>query len=273
MIRVLARLFRLRLALLNGVAAVAGCLLGSTAPGQQILTASFCGVVLLASAGSALNQVLERDLDGLMLRTRQRPLPQNELTATVAVLLGTVAACAGCLLLAAAGGPAPALFGMFALCWYLVVYTPLKRRTSWALAIGAVCGAMPPVIGWCATGGDPLDFRIMILSGLIYLWQIPHFWLFQRRHAADYRRAGIPLVAAGIEGSAPPQLFRLWIVALIAAAMLLPALGIIAPPAALWYAAFPVPLVLLLLIRSEKILFSYLNLFPLLVTMALYFRQ
>lgn len=272
MIRVLSRLFRLRLALLNGIAALAGCLLYPVESDRHMLFATFCGVVLLASGGSALNQVLERDLDCLMVRTRLRPLPRNDLTVTAAVLLGTAAALAGCLLLAAVCGYIPALLGLFALCWYLAVYTPLKRRTSWALAIGAVCGAVPPVIGWSAAGGDTLDFRIMLLAGLLYLWQIPHFWLFQRRHAADYRQAALPLVAAGIEGSAPPLLFRLWVVALIAAAMLLPAFGVIAPSAALWYAAFPLPLVLMLLMRAEKMLFSYLNVFPVLVTLALFFR-
>ena len=271
--RALCRLFRIRLSLLNGIAALAGSLLFPAALGQHILLATFSGVVLLAMAGSAFNQVLEQDLDRLMIRTRMRPLLNNELTVTVAVFIGICAALAGSLSLAAAGGILPVVVGLFTLCWYLAVYTPLKRRTSWALAVGAVCGALPPVIGWSAAGGDPLDFRIMLLAGLMYLWQIPHFWLFQRRHAEDYHRAGLPLVASGIKGSAPPQLFWLWVVALISSAMLLPAFAVITPVSALWYSVFPVPLFVLFMIRSEKMLFSYFNIFPLLVTLALFYQH
>jgi protoheme IX farnesyltransferase len=202
-----------------------------------------------------------------MGRTRLRPLPQGELTPLAAILIGTLPILAGLVLLAFAGGALPALFGALALVWYLGVYTPLKRRSSLALLAGAVCGALPPVIGWCLAGGRPTDYRVMLLAGVMYLWQVPHFWLFQRRHAADYRNAGFRLLE--MADGAGSRLCGLWIAALVAAAMLLPAFGIIGPHAAPWYALFPLPLVLMAFARREQALFSYLNLFPMVVTLAL----
>jgi protoheme IX farnesyltransferase len=266
MMRLLSLLLRPRLSLLNGVAAVGGCLLYPVGVKSGTLWAAFCGVALLAAGGSALNQVMERDLDRLMSRTMLRPLPQGELTPLAATVIGGAAILAGLLLLGAVGGSLPALLGIVALVWYLAAYTPLKRHTPLALLLGAVCGALPPVIGWCLAGGSPADYRVMLFAGVMYLWQVPHFWLFQRRHADDYRHAGIPLMETSAKGAG---LFGLWLAALVAAAMLLPAFGIIPRPAALWYLLFPLPLIAFTLLRSEAALFSYLNLFPMLVTLTL----
>lgn len=266
MIRSLARFFRLRLSLLNGVVAAGGCLLFHSGIETIPLCAAFFGVACLAAGGSSLNQVMERDIDALMLRTSSRPLPKGQLTPCSATAIGATVILAGLTLLTAVGGVQPALIGFSVLTWYLAVYTPLKRRTPFALAIGAVCGAFPPVIGWCLAGGNPTDYRIMLMAGLLYLWQIPHFWLFQSRHADDYRLAGIPLLAMPDRSNG---LFRVWLFALVAAAMLVPAFGIISRHVAVWYFLFPVPLIAFTLLRSETALFSYLNLFPLLLTLTL----
>ncbi|HEY3308207.1 MAG TPA: UbiA family prenyltransferase [Desulfuromonadaceae bacterium] len=269
MIRALYRLFRLRLALLNGVAGIGGYLLFPAKVETAPLLATFCGVALLAAGGSALNQVLEQDLDRLMERTRMRPLPRKDLTPQAALALGAATILAGLAHLWLIGGLLPPFLGGLALIWYLVVYTPLKRRTCFALPIGALCGTLPPIIGWCLAGGAAADYRIVLLAGLMYLWQVPHFWLFQRRYALDYQRAGLPLLRINGPDTALSGLFALWIIALAAAAMLLPALGVLERYMGLWYALLPLPLIVMLLIRSEKALFSYLNLFPLFVTLIL----
>ena len=98
---------------------------------------------------------------------------------------------------------------------------------------------------------------------MLYLWQVPHFWLLQARHADDYRRAGIPLFAVR------PGQFGLWLVALTATALMLPAFGIIGHQAAYWYGFFPVFLLIMVLCRFERPLISYLNLFPVLITVTL----
>ena len=259
----LSRLFRPPLALMNGIAALGGYGLFPGPRSGESMLAAWAGVTLLAMGGAALNQVLERDIDALMTRTRLRPLPRGEMTPAVATSIGCGVIFAGCAVLFTAGGLPPVLLGLAALAWYLAVYTPLKRRTPLALPLGALCGAVPPLIGWCLAGGEATDFRIITLAGLFFIWQIPHFWLLQERHAADYRRAGIPHFAIR------PGLFSLWLVALTATALLLPAFGVIGHQAAYWFGLFPFILLILALCRCERPLFSYLNVFPVLVTLTL----
>ena len=270
MIAALQSLFRLRLALVNGAAALGGYLLFPARVDLAAVCALFTAVVLLAAAGSALNQVWERDLDRQMQRTCRRPLPTGRLARRTAVLLAAGCLASGATLLAFFGGPLPALLGLAVIVWYLAVYTPLKRRTQFALAVGAVCGAAAPVIGWCFAGGSPADFRVVVLAGVLYLWQVPHFWLLQQRHAEDYRRAGIPLFAPAAGGRGAASLCRLWLAAMLAAAMMLPAFGVLSGSAALWGAVFCVPLLLTACKRSEPALFVCINLFPVLLTLALF---
>jgi protoheme IX farnesyltransferase len=174
---------------------------------------------------------------------------------------------AGAAVLSTSGSLLPVLLGLTALAWYLAVYTPLKRRTPLALPLGALCGSVPPLIGWCLAGGAPTDFRIITLAGLFFIWQIPHFWLLQKRYADDYCRAGIPLFVVR------QGLFGLWLVALAATALMLPAFGIIGHHAAYWYGLFPSLLLIMAMTRYDRSLFSFLNLFPVMVTLTLLIRS
>jgi protoheme IX farnesyltransferase len=246
---------------------VAGYLLFPVAGDWPELCRLFVGVVLLAAAGSALNQLLERDADALMGRTRLRPLPTGVLSPATAMLAGTICAVTGFSVLYLAD-ELPAWLGAGALVWYLAVYTPLKRRSSLALAVGAVCGALPPVIGWCAAGGEAGDFRIVLLAGVFYLWQVPHFWLLQRRHADDYRKAGFLIFDPAQRGGTLGQFCRLWVAAMGAGAMLLPVFGLVGRGAGLYLcvAVLALPLLSTLLKSREKWLFASLNVFPLLIT-------
>lgn len=273
MIPLLSQLFRPRLALLNGVTALGGQWLFPAPLQAGLLLAAFCGVALLAMGGSALNQVLERDIDLLMIRTMSRPLPQGRLSGLAVLLIGTGAALAGLVLLAAMGGILPSLFGAAALVWYLAVYTPLKRRTTLALPLGALCGSFPPLIGWCLAGGVPTDSRIVILAGLLFIWQIPHFWLLQERHADDYRRAGIPLVDFRTGSAGPIPLFLVWVAALTAATLLLPLLGGMSRQMAPLFLIIALVLPLLALRRSERLLFPAFSLFPLAMTTLLLLQR
>lgn len=263
------KLSRLPLSLMNGVAAVGGYLLFPGPADFGTAGALFAGVALLAASASALNQVLERDLDAVMRRTSDRPLPRGELRVASALLIGAGLFFCGAAALAMLGGRVPALLGLATLAWYLAVYTPLKRRSPFALLLGALCGSAAPLIGWCAAGGSPDDFRIVILAGVIYLWQVPHFWLLQRRHAQDYRLAGFPIFTppAGKGGLAP--LCRLWIAAMMTGALLLPAFRIVELDPLLCFVAFFVPLLLTSCKRFEAAAFAGVNLFPLAVTVAL----
>lgn len=269
----LSQLLRPRLSLLNGVAALAGYFLYPNTPAMASAAAAFGSVAFLAAGGSAFNQVQERDLDRLMLRTIDRPLPGGTLTPAEATAIGGLCTLTGLMLLYAAGGLLPMLLGIAGLAWYLGLYTPLKRRTTFALPIGALCGAFPPIIGWGIAGGAYNEYRIILLAGLLFLWQVPHFWLFQQHHADDYRLAGIPVLSIEPQGAFPVGYCRLWIYALIVGAMLLPAFGIIERSFALSYAAFLLPLGIMSGMLSSPMLFSYLNLFPVLVSLILLLQK
>ncbi|UFS72162.1 protoheme IX farnesyltransferase [Geomonas sp. RF6] len=269
MIASLCRLFRLRLVLVNAVSATAGYLLLAADPDPATMAALFAGVFLLVSAASALNQVLERDLDSVMERTATRPLPQGEITPAAAMAVSAFCIVGGSLLLFRAGGLLPPLWGGAALAWYLVVYTPLKRRTPFALPLGALCGALPPVIGWCTAGGRSTDFRIVLVGALWYLWQVPHFWLLQGRHREEYREASLPLFDPS-SGTVSSLVHCTWIVALMALLLLFPLLGLMPPLAAAGCAA----LCCLVLANDSRagraFRISSFNLLPVLFTAALY---
>ena len=269
MIASILRLLRIRLALVNGAAAVGGYLLHSGTQELSATIAVFTGVALLAGGGSAFNQIMEADLDRLMSRTSLRPVACGRMSAATAAVIGGMAILPGSLVLLLFGGFKPVLLGLLALAWYLGVYTPLKRRTSLALPVGALCGAMPPLVGWALAGGSLVDHRIWLLTGLLYLWQIPHFWMLQSKHRRDYQDAGIPLFSPSAAFSRFQSPFAVWIIALAAASLLLPTLGLIPHSAAIWYTLLSLLIPAFALLRFERALFVCLNLFPVMVSLAI----
>lgn len=152
------------------------------------------GSALVAGGAAALNQVAERDIDETMDRTRRRPLPAGRLHPIEARVFGGAIATLGILQLAWAANVLPAIVASITLVIYVMVYTPLKRRTPWATLVGAVPGALPPVIGWTASSGA-LDPGAWALFGIVFLWQLPHFHALAWMYRDDFRRAGVPLLA------------------------------------------------------------------------------
>jgi len=223
---VLARLTRLRLSLAVTAAALAGLLLEHPRPGWTAGLALSLGVWTLAAGASALNQLQERDIDALMRRTRGRPLPAGQLRPRTALMIAAGLS-AGGLALLGLGGPEPALFGLAALLCYNGLYTPLKRRTPLALLPGALCGAIPVLIGWSFGGGSPGDFRILLVAALLYLWQLPHFWRLADKNAADYRHAGLPLLRDRMAEPQAGLVRAAWTLALAVVALLLPLFGLL----------------------------------------------
>jgi protoheme IX farnesyltransferase len=191
------------------------------------------GVHLLACGASALNQYQERDLDARMERTCRRPLPAGTLAHRSALLFALLLVACGLLVLTHIGAKAAAL-GTFALLWYNGLYTPLKRRTAFAAAYGALVGAVPPAIGWVAAGASLLDRQFMLLATLLLLWQMPHFWLLLLRRESDYRAAGLPLLADLLGPDALGRITLLWTVAAATTPLLLPLFGIIRSPVIAW---------------------------------------
>lgn len=151
------------------------------------------GIALVAFASSALNQVLERDTDGLMERTSSRPLPAGRLSVSEVVSFGLLTGSLGTAWLALFVNQVTAGLTLLTLILYVGVYTPLKRRSHLCTAIGAVPGALPPVLGWTAAGA-PLDARALALFGILFLWQFPHFLAIAYLHQQDYGRAGLKML-------------------------------------------------------------------------------
>jgi protoheme IX farnesyltransferase len=157
------------------------------------LAHTLLGTALVAAGASALNQVFERRTDGLMRRTCLRPLPGQRLTLPEAMGFGCISSTLGATQLALGANPLAALVAVLTLVFYALVYTPLKRRTPMATIVGAIPGAMPPMIGWAAATGS-LTLEAWVLFAIVFLWQMPHFLAIAWLYREDYERAGIPLL-------------------------------------------------------------------------------
>jgi len=189
-----AALAKPRLNLLVVASTLAGYVMAGGEPGS--VTALLCTVIgtgLVAGGAAAFNQVIERDTDGLMRRTRTRPLPDGRLGAPEAVRYAAVLSIAGLIVLGAGVNGLAAAVALTTLASYAVVYTPLKRRTSFATVIGAIPGALPPVIGWAAAENG-LSLGAWVLFGILFLWQLPHFLAIAWMYREDYARAGLPML-------------------------------------------------------------------------------
>ncbi len=171
-----------------------GYYLGAGTVDLGVLLSVLAGSGLVAAGGAAFNQVSERDLDALMARTRYRPLPLGGISPAAGQLFATVLSVAGLIVLALGANLLAAAVALATLVSYAWVYTPLKRRTPWAVLAGAVPGALPPVIGWAAATGA-LTLEAWLLFGIVFAWQLPHFHSLAWLHRDDYARAGFRVLA------------------------------------------------------------------------------
>jgi protoheme IX farnesyltransferase len=189
-----ATLTKPRVNLLVVATALAGFYMAAGREGPlDALFAAAVGTALVSGGAAALNQIAERDTDALMRRTRHRPVAAGRLPVAEATVFALVLVSAGLVYLAAAAGPlAAAVAGVTAAC-YVLVYTPLKRRTAFATVVGAVPGALPAVIGWTAARGV-LDPGAGVLFAIVFLWQLPHFLAIAWLYRDDYARAGLPML-------------------------------------------------------------------------------
>jgi protoheme IX farnesyltransferase len=151
------------------------------------------GTGLIASGTAALNQWYEREADCKMRRTAQRPLPSGKMSAPRALAFGVALSAAGFLELWLGVNLLSGLIGAFTLASYLFLYTPMKQRTWWSTTVGAVPGAMPPMIGYAAAAGA-LTRESWVLFAILFLWQFPHFYAIAWMYREDYARAGIRML-------------------------------------------------------------------------------
>jgi protoheme IX farnesyltransferase len=161
-----------------------------------LLGHALLGTLLVASGTATLNEFMEREWDAQMRRTAHRPLPAARLTPAAAFWFGIILSVLGGLYLALAVNGLASSLALLTLTSYLLIYTPLKRRTSYCTLIGAFPGAAPPLIGWAAVRGS-LSVEAWILYAMVFLWQFPHFLAIAWMYRQDYARAGFRMLPEG----------------------------------------------------------------------------
>ncbi|HET8540090.1 MAG TPA: heme o synthase [Anaeromyxobacter sp.] len=191
-------------------------------------TIAILGTAAVVGAANALNCYLERDVDARMRRTRDRPLPAGRLEPFVALALGLSIPAFGLPLLALAANPLTAFLAFAALTVYVAVYTPMKQRSTLALFVGAVPGAIPPLMGWTAVTGR-LDPGGLALFALLFAWQLPHFLAISIYLADDYARGGLRVFALVHGEPATRRLVAVTAILVLPASLALLPLGLAGP--------------------------------------------
>jgi protoheme IX farnesyltransferase len=183
-----------RITLMVMMTALVGYVMGARGPVDlSRLALALAGTGLVAGGASALNMLLERRTDALMLRTRNRPIPAGRLRGSEALVFGLGLTLAGLAVLRFGAGGLAAAVALLTWATYLFAYTPLKTRTSLSTIVGAFPGALPPVIGWTAARGQ-LEPGAVVLFAILFLWQIPHFLAIAWIYREDYARGGLPML-------------------------------------------------------------------------------
>lgn len=157
------------------------------------------GGFLVTAGANGFNQVIEKDLDKLMARTADRPLPSGRMTVMTAFLISLFCGVAGTFVLWKFLNPLTGILGLASLISYAAIYTPLKQKTSWSVFVGAFPGAAPPLIGWMACEASLFDtYTISVVAVFLFavqfIWQFPHFWAIAWRCHEDYQKAGFHLL-------------------------------------------------------------------------------
>jgi protoheme IX farnesyltransferase len=220
------RIFRPELSLAVAFSSVIGCVMRQHAFTWTSLSVFF-GVSFLAFSASALNQIMEQKQDLLMERTRTRPIPSGKIRRTTALITAGVFGATGAAILLLLTSPLSLSLGISNLALYLMVYTPMKKRSPFALLTGAVNGAIPPLIGWFSIPGGGFDTGIAALAVFMYLWQIPHFLILQTRFASQYTKAGFPTLIDRLGPRKVRTITLIWLGCCVLSTALFPLSGIV----------------------------------------------
>jgi protoheme IX farnesyltransferase len=216
-----------RLTTLVIATAAVGFFVGSPADVDLVAGALMTlGMIGVVGGGNALNEHWERDVDARMERTRNRPLPAGRLTPTEALVFGIVISVGGLALLQLGVNTTAAAIALAGWISYVLIYTPLKQRTAASTLVGAVPGAIPPLVGWAAARGT-LEPVAWSLFAIIFVWQIPHFFAISRHFREDYARGGFPMLGVrDPDGSVTGRLSVAYTVLLVPLAALPAILGL-----------------------------------------------
>jgi protoheme IX farnesyltransferase len=214
-----------RISVLSVATAAAGLGLAPGSASARLWLLALAGTLLLVGSASTLNMYLERDVDGRMRRTRGRPLPAGRLAPAVALWFGLAQAAIAIPMLALGANLVTGALGALALVLYVLVYTPLKRVTTWSLVIGAVPGAMPPLLGWTAATGS-ITAPAAALFAVLFFWQVPHFLAIALFRGDEYAAAGLKTMPAERGEAATKRALLAYLVAQVVATVCLFATGL-----------------------------------------------
>jgi protoheme IX farnesyltransferase len=218
---ILFELGKVKITLFIAFSTIFGYLAYSEAFNIDMLWISF-GVLLLAMGSAGLNHYQEREFDKQMTRTMSRPIPSGKITPNTAMTISIVLVLFGFAIVVFVSNIFAGLIGVLTLIWYNLIYTPLKRKTSFAVVPGAFIGALPPAIGWVAAGGSVLDMNLIIIALFLFMWQIPHFWLLSLYFSKDYKAAGYPTLSDKFSEIQIKRITVIWIAALTVFSLLVP---------------------------------------------------
>jgi protoheme IX farnesyltransferase len=224
LVRDLVALTKPRITSIVLVTGAAGACLAPAHVAVRTLLLSLAGTALIVGSANALNMWWERDVDAHMARTRNRPLPAGRMSPDVALAFGLALAVVSTPMLFLVN-VTTGLLGLVALASYVTVYTPLKRHTHLALLVGAVPGAMPPLMGWTTATGS-IGLGGVLLFALLFLWQVPHFAAITIFRAQDYARAGLMVVSVQRGEHGARRTIATWTVLLVGASLLFVPLGL-----------------------------------------------
>jgi protoheme IX farnesyltransferase len=188
-----AALFKLKITVFVVISAVFGYFIGAESVSLVSLLWLTLGGFFITASSNAFNQIIERNHDGLMERTKNRPLPQNKLTVTETLITSFVLTISGVLILGLGLNPLSGVLGLLAVFMYAAVYTPLKRISTFGVFVGAFPGAFPPMLGYVAATGS-FGLEAGILFFIQFVWQFPHFWAIAWRLHKDYNQAGFKML-------------------------------------------------------------------------------
>ncbi|HLT73852.1 MAG TPA: heme o synthase [Ohtaekwangia sp.] len=191
-----AEMLKFRLSLLVAFSCAFGFVLASGELNWFKLVMLFAGGFLLSGASIVINQIKEKEYDKLMTRTMNRPLPTGRVSVQEAMVFGTICAVAAIVILMVFTNPLTTLLSIVSMILYSFVYTPLKRVGPIAVFVGAIPGALPPLLGWTAATGV-ISHEALIIFGIQFIWQFPHFWAIAWVADEDYKKAGFKLLPSG----------------------------------------------------------------------------
>jgi protoheme IX farnesyltransferase len=218
----LATLTKARLSLLVVFTTAIGFFVGTEGPVVWIdLFSAILGTSLAAASASALNQWMESDVDRLMERTKTRPLAAGRWTRSSGLWVGVILGSLGIALLWFMLPRLAPVFAVATIGVYLLIYTPLKRRSAWCVLVGAVSGALPPVIGWAATGSEKV-WAAWVLFGVLFCWQVSHFLPIAWMYRDEYRDAGFVMLKRDDEDGIATSSQSLGFALLLAVVTLIP---------------------------------------------------